>query len=175
MAFDEAVAERIREALAGSPDVVEKGMFGGIAFMVRGNMCCGVIGDRLMLRVGPKGYDTALSRPHAKPMDFTGRPMKGMVYIEPAGVASPRDLKAGVGREGDVVLCYLRAGNRANRRQRRAPLPAEGREVVFPHQVGQPLPDRVQILRRLDVPGVPGEERRIDGGKVEKIPVLLLR
>jgi hypothetical protein len=59
MAFDEAVAERVRKALAGSPDVVEKRMFGGIAFMVRGNMWCGVIGDRLMLRVGPKGYETA--------------------------------------------------------------------------------------------------------------------
>ena len=73
MAYDEAVARRVREALAGTPDVVEKRMFGGIAFMVRGNMCCGVIGDRLMLRVGPKGYETALSRPHAKPMDFTGK------------------------------------------------------------------------------------------------------
>jgi TfoX/Sxy family transcriptional regulator of competence genes len=94
MAFDEAVAGRIREALEGAPDVVEKRMFGGIAFMVRGNMCCGVIADRLMLRVGPKGYEAALSRPHVKVMDFTGRPMKGMVYVEPAGFASPGDLKA---------------------------------------------------------------------------------
>ncbi len=94
MAFDEAVAGRVRKALAESPDVVEKRMFGGIAFMVRGNMCCGVIGDRLMLRVGPDGYEAALSRPHAKPMDFTERPMKGMVYVGPAGFASPRDLKA---------------------------------------------------------------------------------
>ena len=70
MAFDEAVAERVRKALAGSPDVVEKRMFGGIAFMLRGNMCCGVIGDRLMLRVGPDGYEAALSRPHAKPIMF---------------------------------------------------------------------------------------------------------
>ena len=93
-----AVAGRIRKALAGAPDVVEKRMFGGIAFMVRGNMCCGVIGDRLMLRVGPKGYEAALSRPHAKPMDFTGKPMKGMVYVEPAGFASPRDLKAWIER-----------------------------------------------------------------------------
>ena len=92
MAFDEAVAERVREVLRGTPAVVEKRMFGGIAFMVRGNMCCGVIGDRLMLRVGPVGYDTALSRYHAKPMDFTGRPMKGMIYVEPEGFASPRDL-----------------------------------------------------------------------------------
>ena len=104
MAFDEAVAERVREALAKSPDVVEKRMFGGVAFMVRGNMCCGVIGDRLMLRVGPVGYDTALSRPHAKPMDFTGRPMKGMIYVEPAGFASPMDLKTCVERAMEFAL-----------------------------------------------------------------------
>lgn len=104
MAFDEAVAERVREALAGAPAVVEKKMFGGIAFMVRGNMCCGVIGNRIMLRVGPKGYDAALSLPHAMPMDFTGRSMKGMVYVEPAGFASPRDLKAWVERATGFAL-----------------------------------------------------------------------
>ncbi|MBI5059368.1 TfoX/Sxy family protein [candidate division KSB1 bacterium] len=104
MAFDETVAERIRGALAGAPDVVEKRMFGGIAFMVRGNMCCGVIGDRLMLRVGPKGYDTALSRPHAGRMDFTGRPMKGMVYVEPAGFASSRDLRKWIDRAMEFTM-----------------------------------------------------------------------
>jgi TfoX/Sxy family transcriptional regulator of competence genes len=98
MAYDAAVAKRVRAALGKSPDVVERKMFGGIAFMVRGNMCCGVIGDRLMLRVGPKGYQTALSRPHAKPMDFTGRPMKGLVYVEPAGFASAGDLKTWIAR-----------------------------------------------------------------------------
>ena len=104
MAIDEAVAGRVRKALTESPDVVEKRMFGGIAFMVRGNMCCGVIGDRLMLRVGPKGYETALSRSHARAMDFTGRPMKGMVYVEPAGFASPRDLKTWIERAMEFVL-----------------------------------------------------------------------
>ena len=79
MAYDEVVAERVRSALGKIPGIVEKRMFGGIAFMVRGNMCCGVIGDRLMLRVGPKGYDAALARPNAKPMDSTGTPMKGLV------------------------------------------------------------------------------------------------
>ena len=104
MAFDEDVATRVRNVLEMTPDVVEKRMFGGIAFMVRGNMCCGVIGDRLMLRVGPKGYDTALSRPYAKPMDFSGRPMKGMVYVEPAGFASARDLEAWIARAKEFVL-----------------------------------------------------------------------
>ncbi|MBP2676567.1 MAG: methyltransferase [Deltaproteobacteria bacterium] len=104
MAIDEAVAGRIRKALTESPDVVEKRMFGGIAFMVRGNMCCGVIGDRLMLRVGPKGYESALSRPHVSAMDFTGRPMKGMVYVEAAGFASPRDLKTWIERAMEFTL-----------------------------------------------------------------------
>jgi TfoX/Sxy family transcriptional regulator of competence genes len=98
MAYDEAVAERVRGALGKIPGVAERRMFGGIAFMVRGNMCCGVIGDRLMLRVGPEAYEAALTRPHAKTMDFTGRPMKGLVYVEPAGFASPRDLKAWIER-----------------------------------------------------------------------------
>jgi len=104
MAYDEAVAGRIRNALAGATDVVEKKMFGGIAFMVRGNMCCGVIGDRLMLRVGPDGYEAALSRSHARPMDFTGRPMKGMVYVEPAGFASDGDLKTWIERAMEFTL-----------------------------------------------------------------------
>lgn len=104
MAYDEAVAKRVRRALGNAPELVEKRMFGGIAFMVRGNMCCGVIGDRLMLRVGPKGYETALSRPHARAMDFTGRPMKGLVYVEPAGFASPRDLKTWIDRAMEFAL-----------------------------------------------------------------------
>jgi TfoX/Sxy family transcriptional regulator of competence genes len=104
MAYDEAVAKRVRDALGKTQDVVEKRMFGGIAFMLRGNMCCGVIGDRLMLRVGPKGYETALSRPHARSMDFTGRPMKGLVYVEPAGFASAGDLKAWIARAMEFAL-----------------------------------------------------------------------
>jgi TfoX/Sxy family transcriptional regulator of competence genes len=104
MAFDEVVARRVRIALAGTRDVAEKRMFGGIAFMVRGNMCAGVIGDRLMLRVGPDGYEASLSRPHAKPMDFTGRPMKGMVYVEPAGFASTGDLKGWIARAMEFAL-----------------------------------------------------------------------
>ena len=72
--------------------------------MLRGNMCCGVIGDRLMLRVGPREYEAALSRAHAKPMDFTGRPMKGLVYVEPAGFASPRNLKDWIERAMEFSL-----------------------------------------------------------------------
>jgi len=104
MAFDEALARRVRKALAGTPDVVEKKIFGGVAFMVRGNMCCGVIGDRLMVRVGPKEYETALSRPHAKPMDFAGRPMKGFVFVEPDGFASDGELRGWIAQAMEFVL-----------------------------------------------------------------------
>ncbi len=98
MAYSEAVAERLRSRFSGRKDVVEKKMFGGLAFLVRGNMCCGVVGDRLMVRVGPAGYEEALSRPHARKMDFTGRPLTGFVYVDPKGFAAAGDLDAWVAR-----------------------------------------------------------------------------
>lgn len=92
MAYDEGLAQRVREALAGRSGLVEKRMFGGIAFMLRGHMCCGVIGDTLMARVGPAQHEAALTRPHARPMDFTGKPMKGYLYIAPEGIERDVDL-----------------------------------------------------------------------------------
>jgi TfoX/Sxy family transcriptional regulator of competence genes len=96
MAYDEGTAQRLREVFGERKDVTEKKMFGGIAFMVRGNMCCGVIGETLMARVGPEQYDHALTRSHAREMDFTGKPMKGFVQIDPAGFESDEDLKSWV-------------------------------------------------------------------------------
>jgi TfoX/Sxy family transcriptional regulator of competence genes len=72
--------------------VVEKKMFGGLTFMVAGKMACGVVHDDLMVRVGPDGDEAALAEPHTRPMDFTGRPMRGMVYVDPAGLATDADL-----------------------------------------------------------------------------------
>ena len=92
MAYDEELAERVRRALTPREGLSEKKMFGGIAFMLRGNMACGIVKDDLMVRVGPERYDDALARPHARPMDFTGRAMKGMVYIGPEGLRSDADL-----------------------------------------------------------------------------------
>jgi len=86
MAYDETLADRIRDVLAAEPGVTERKMFGGIAFMVDGHMACGIVRDELMLRLGAEGADAALEKPHVRPMDFTGRPMTGMVYVEPAGV-----------------------------------------------------------------------------------------
>jgi hypothetical protein len=73
-------------------------MFGGIAFMLNGNMCCGVVKDDLMVRLAPDRSEEALQLPHARPMDFTGRPMKGFVFVEPAGVATDEALREWVKR-----------------------------------------------------------------------------
>lgn len=81
MAYDEPLASRIREALAARPGMTEMKMFGGIAFMDRGNMACGVVGSELMVRVGPEAHDAALAQPGARPMDFNGRAMKGMLFV----------------------------------------------------------------------------------------------
>jgi len=86
MAYDEKLAERVRDVLAGEEGVSERKMFGGIAFMVDGHMACGIVGDDLMVRLGAEGAEEALGRAHVRPMDFTGRPLTGMVYVEPAGV-----------------------------------------------------------------------------------------
>ena len=98
MAYDEGLAQRIREHLEGRDGVSERKMFGGVAFMLSGNMCCGVVDDELMVRVGPEGYEGALAQPHAREMDFTGRPMRGMVYVGTAGVAEDDDLAGWIGR-----------------------------------------------------------------------------
>ena len=92
MAFDEGLAERIREHFHNRRDVEEKKMFGGLCFMVSGHMCCGIIKDTLMARVGPDNYDKCLAMKHASEMDFTGKPMKGMVYISPKGIETDGDL-----------------------------------------------------------------------------------
>jgi hypothetical protein len=95
MAYDEELAGRVRAVLAETPAVVEKRMFGGLAFMVGGHMACGIAGDELMLRLGETGADDALDKPHVRPMDFTGRPLKGMVFV-----ASP-------GLEGDGLNAWV--------------------------------------------------------------------
>lgn len=93
MPFDEGVAERLRELFENRDDFIEKKMFGGLAFMHRGNMCCGVVNDVLMARVGGDNYEAALARPHAREMDFTGKAMSGFVYVDPPGFAEDDDLR----------------------------------------------------------------------------------
>jgi len=93
MAYDEKIAERLSKVFGEHKGVVEKKMFGGIAFMYKDHMCVGVIDDLLMVRVGPEHYEKVLSEEHVRPMDFTGRAMKGYVYVEPAGFKTEKNLK----------------------------------------------------------------------------------
>ena len=103
MGYSEGLASRIREILAEGGDVEERKMFGGLAFMVGGHMACGVIRDDLMLRLGPDGAGQALEEPHVRPMDFTGRPMKGYVYVATPGLRTEAKLRRWVGLARDFV------------------------------------------------------------------------
>ena len=103
MAYDDPLAERVRRVAADiDGDVTERKMFGGLAFMLDGHMFVGIIGEELMLRLGQEGADRALARPHVREMDFTGRVMKGYVYVGSAGLQG-RSLRAWVQRAADFV------------------------------------------------------------------------
>jgi hypothetical protein len=103
MAFDPELADRVRSSLAGRTAFGERAMFGGLAFMVGGHMACGVLGDDLVLRLGPEGAEDALERPGVRPMDFTGRPLKGYVYVAPPAVGD----EAGLGDWLDRALAFV--------------------------------------------------------------------
>ena len=99
MAYDEDLANRLREQLADQPAVTEKRMFGGLAFLVAGNMSVGVTNrSELMVRVGADGSDEALAQPHARMFDMSGRPMPNWVVVAREGFASDADLAAWVAR-----------------------------------------------------------------------------
>jgi TfoX/Sxy family transcriptional regulator of competence genes len=83
MAYDETLADRVRELVSARPDVSERKMFGGIAFMVAGNMACGVLGEDLIVRLDKEEGEKALTEDGVRPFDFTGKPMKGIVYVAP--------------------------------------------------------------------------------------------
>jgi hypothetical protein len=104
MAYDEGLAERARRVFEEHPGYVEKRMFGGIAFMVHGNMAIGVLGDGLIVRVGPEDYERAVMEPHTRPFDLTGRPMRGWVVVVPEGYQSDEDLRAWVKQGLDFAL-----------------------------------------------------------------------
>jgi TfoX/Sxy family transcriptional regulator of competence genes len=103
MAYDEALAQRVREVIADKRGVTERKMFGGLAFMLRGNMFVGILERSLMARVGPENYERALVSPGARQMDFTGRPMRGYVFVDAEGVKAAADLKRWVGLCADFA------------------------------------------------------------------------
>ena len=101
MAYDESLADRVRSVLKRRRGIAEKKMFGGLAFLLNGHMCCGVIGDDLVLRLGKEGAAKALERRHTREMDFTGRSLKTMVYVEPAGYQRAADLRRWITQAAD--------------------------------------------------------------------------
>jgi TfoX/Sxy family transcriptional regulator of competence genes len=103
MNYDPEAAERIRLLLSGRDDVVEKKMVGGLSFLVNGNMCCGMTGSALMVRVGTDGREQALREPHVRPMQFAGRALSGFICVEPAGFAADEALARWVQRGLDFV------------------------------------------------------------------------
>lgn len=98
MPFDEELAARIRRSIAQRDGFVEQRMFGGVGFLLHGNMCVGVWKDSLIARVGPDAYDDGLREEHAREFDITGRPMKGWLMVEPEGIETDADLRAWLDR-----------------------------------------------------------------------------
>lgn len=103
MAYDEILAGRVRQALGELPGLEEKKMFGGVGYLVMGNMACGVNKDDLIVRVGPDKYEEYAILPHAQPFNFTGRPMKGWLMVAPGGYMAEADLVAWVRRGVDYA------------------------------------------------------------------------
>ena len=93
MAYDLKLAQRVRGVLSSTKGLSEKEQFGGVAFLVRGNVACGIIGDEMLVRVGPQRHDEAMSSKDAKPFSLTGRASKGWVLVAPSGLRSPARLK----------------------------------------------------------------------------------
>ncbi|HEY2951989.1 MAG TPA: TfoX/Sxy family protein [Verrucomicrobiae bacterium] len=125
MAFDEALAARDRGILSRVAGFSEKKMFGGLCFLIHGNMCCGVLKEELVLRVEPERARALLTRPHTRPMDFTGRPLKGFVFVEAGGLGTARQLRA----------CVSMAQSFAqNLPRKRGSKPASRRPTVQPVQ-----------------------------------------
>ena len=98
MAFDSQLGDRVRLVLRRKRQITEKKMFGGLAFLVDGKMFCGVIGDKLVVRVGPDQYRIALSRPHTRKMNFTGKPLTGYVYVGKQGLRTDNELASWIDR-----------------------------------------------------------------------------
>lgn len=103
MAFDEALAERVRDVLALRAGLTERRMFGGLAFMIGGNMACGVHGDELIVRLPPDEAEAALAEPGARPFDYTGRPMKGWLFVAAEALEPEEELASWVDAGADFA------------------------------------------------------------------------
>ena len=114
MAYDEHIASRVRVALRGRKRVEEKSMMGGLTFMVNGKMCVGVLKDDLMVRLDPAVYDAALKRKGCRVMTFTGKPMRGFVFVDAKGLKTKRDVDYWVG----LALSFNKQAKASKKRAR---------------------------------------------------------
>jgi TfoX/Sxy family transcriptional regulator of competence genes len=114
--YNEELAERIRATLADRTDVEEKKMFGGLTFMVSGQMCCGVLKNDLIVRIEPTEFDALVAQPHVRPFDFSGRPMQGMLYVENSALTDPEVLRGWVQRGTEYVKAHPAAAKRRKRK-----------------------------------------------------------
>ena len=119
MAYNERLAARVRAALASRTGISERKMFGGLAFLLDGKMSVGVMGDDLMVRTGDDAYEGALARPGARPMDFTGRVSKGMVYVAASGTSKEADLRRWVAAGIDAAHAAPSTKRRATASRKR--------------------------------------------------------
>jgi hypothetical protein len=119
MAYDEQLATRVREAIGPRADVEEKKIFGGLAFLLDGRMFCGIVNDDLMVRVGPIRYNIALTEAHVRPMDFTGRPMNGYVFVGPGGSRTKQAVKKWVDEGTLFVVTVLDSDKKPGKRKQK--------------------------------------------------------
>ena len=129
MAYDEQLAHRIRQAFGTRKDITERKMFGGLAFLYGGRMCCGIIGRDLMARVPDDEFDAVVRRRHVRPMDFTGRPLRGFVYVSPPGFRTAAALRTWVSY-GERVAEGKATGPRKRRTNRKTGSAAGRRRAV---------------------------------------------
>ncbi|MFC1524128.1 TfoX/Sxy family protein [Thermodesulfobacteriota bacterium] len=115
MAYDKGLAQRVREILEDQDGYVEKTMFGGVCFLLHGNMACGILNDDIIVRVGPENYESCLQQPYTRKFDITGRPMKGWVMVDPEGHESDEDLSLWLGK-GVTFALSLPPNNQASAR-----------------------------------------------------------
>ncbi len=135
MAYDEELAGRVRRLLIEEPGIAERRMFGGLCFTVSGKMCCGVLGRDLVLRVPKERWETALRAAHTRPMDVTGRPMRGFLYVAPGGTRDARALRKWVAEGVEFARTIAASGPRRPRavsRRSRTRAPGSGRAASGP-------------------------------------------
>jgi TfoX-like protein len=119
MAYDDKLADRIRKAFGTRRDVAERKMFGGLAFLSHGRMCCGIVGADLMVRIAEDEFGQVIRGRHVRPMDFTGRPLKGFVYVLPPGFRTAAALGSWLSRGERAAVQKTAASSRAGSRLRK--------------------------------------------------------